>query len=406
MMATRKWTKTKYPGIRYREHLTRKHGVKFDRYYAFAYKHEGKTISEGFGWSSEGANLDDAAAVYGELRLNRKNNIRPFTLAEKRQMEAEKRQEEDAAAAAIAKDEETKTLSVLDTVFETYTSANSHKKSLGTEKGLYTNWLQPVIGKKRLDEIISLDLERVKSTMLKDGKSPRTVQYTFAVLRQIFNHAVDAGLFAGSMPRVKVPKFNNQRQRFLSVDEANNLLEKLKTKSMTSYRISLLSLYCALRFGEIAALKWQHINLTDRLITMVDTKNTDSRSAYMPDAVFNMFTEMEEGKPGDLVFPTKDGNTMSQISDSFMDAVDDLKLNEGVTDRKMKVVFHTLRHSCASHLVMTGVDLTTVQSILGHKTLAMTNRYSHLSPAHKKAAMTSMDTVMKPKKQRTKKHAF
>ena len=87
-----------------------------------------------------------------------------------------------------------------------------------------------------------------------------------------------------------------------------------------------------------------------------------------------------------------------------MDVVDDLKLNEGITDRKMKVVFHTLRHSCASHLVMTGVDLTTVQSILGHKTLAMTNRYSHLSPAHKKAAMASMDKVLKPTKKGAKKH--
>ncbi|MEK6584223.1 MAG: site-specific integrase, partial [Nitrospirota bacterium] len=59
--------------------------------------------------------------------------------------------------------------------------------------------------------------------------------------------------------------------------------------------------------------------------------------------------------------------------------------------------FHDLRHTFASHLVMAGVDITTVKELLGHKTLAMTLRYSHLAPAHKVQAMDILDNTLNGK---------
>ena len=56
--------------------------------------------------------------------------------------------------------------------------------------------------------------------------------------------------------------------------------------------------------------------------------------------------------------------------------------------------FHDLRHTFASHLIMSGVDITTVSRLLGHKSLKMTLRYSHLAPAHLKNAVNILDTAM------------
>ena len=53
--------------------------------------------------------------------------------------------------------------------------------------------------------------------------------------------------------------------------------------------------------------------------------------------------------------------------------------------------FHDLRHTFASHLVMAGVDLVTVKELLGHKTISMTNRYTHLAQEHKAQAVAKLE---------------
>lgn len=384
-MVKSKWIKAG-KGIRYKEHPTRKHGIKFDRYFSIRHSFSGKEIEEGVGWWSEGFTIDEVQCILSTLRMNKKNGVRPWTLAEKRQMEEERRRSEQQIRDEILKaKQESKRLeekSLMDSVFEEYCFHNSHKKSLKDEKSLYRNWIKSVIGQKHLKNINLHDLELIKANMTKSGKAERSIQYVKSVIRLLFNYAKDHNLFEGENPTksfLKRQKFDNKRKRYLTSEEATKLLIDLKNSSITTYRIALLSLYTGMRFGEIAKLQWQHISLENKSIIIIDSKNSESRSAFMIDIVHQMFLEIPKGSPGELVFPSKYNKIMSQISDSFMDSVERLKLNEGITDPRMKVVFHTLRHSCASQLLNLGADLSTIQAILGHKSIVMTQRYAHIS---------------------------
>lgn len=405
------WVKTKYPGIRYRLHANRKHGVQADKYFVLTYKHEGKTRSEALGWSSEGMTLDKAVEAMAEIKANRRTGIGPDTLTEKKRLALKAKQEAEAerlrleaekAAADHAEAERIRleTISVFNAVLEQYSKSHADKKSLKDERILLRLWVQPVVGSKRLQEITQFDMERIRRNMLKAGRSPRRVQYAMAVIRQIFNYAKTRKLFDGESPTkgVKLPKVDNRRMRFLSPEEANSLLNELKKHSMICYRASLLSLYSGLRFGEIAGLRWQHVDIENRQIVILDPKNGKTRFSFMADAVIQMFSEMSPGKPNDLVFESRTRRDLTQISDTFNRVVAVLGFNNGVEDRRMKVVFHTLRHSCASQLAMSGADLSTIQAVLGHKTLAMTERYSHLTNQHIKNAINRLQAVMNPEK--------
>ena len=111
----------------------------------------------------------------------------------------------------------------------------------------------------------------------------------------------------------------------------------------------------------------------------------------MTNEILTMFSEMKRGRPDDLVFPSNKGGIMKSASKTFLRAVDNLGLNEEITDTRLKVVFHTLRHSCASWLVNAGVELPTIAKILGHKSLEMTTRYSHVNDTSVKNAMQVLD---------------
>ena len=91
-----------------------------------------------------------------------------------------------------------------------------------------------------------------------------------------------------------------------------------------------------------------------------------------------MLEAMEQGAHDDLVFTDRDGGKIKRVSFSFYRAVDELKLNEGISDPRQKVVYHTLRHTFASWLVESGESLYTVSRLLGHSSLEMAARYSHI----------------------------
>jgi len=117
----------------------------------------------------------------------------------------------------------------------------------------------------------------------------------------------------------------------------------------------------------------------------------------MTDQVKDMLLERisDDARPENYVFPDKKGGLQFKISDTFMRTVEDLGFNKGLEphDATYRVVFHTLRHTFCSWLAMQGTPLYTIQKLARHKTIAMTERYSHLLPDQKQEAVRAMAEV-------------
>jgi len=240
-----------------------------------------------------------------------------------------------------------------------------------------------------------LDVKEPK--MLDANKSPRTVKYAFDVVRQILNKAANLGIYTGECPvkKVKLPKTDNRRIRFLTREEAKALFAELKKRSRQMHDIALLSLHCGLRAGEIFNLTWDCIDFEREQILIKDPKNKNNRYAFMTTEVKKMlharYLKLDQDQLSDYIFKDKKGNKINNVSKTFARAVKEIGLNKGIEDRRQKVVFHTLRHTYASWLVERGVDLYTVKELMGHKTLAMTERYSHLGENTLKQAVSRLD---------------
>ena len=125
-------------------------------------------------------------------------------------------------------------------------------------------------------------------------------------------------------------------------------------------------------------MTWGNVDSERGLIQVMDPKGGKNRNAFMTAEVKEMFLSLMPVDNGSLVFPDRNGNKTKAISKVFFKAVHALGFNNGVTDDRHKVVFHSLRHTFASWLVEAGTDLYTVKELMGHSTLAMTERYSHL----------------------------
>jgi len=390
----RHYIKTAFVGVRYREHETRKHGIRPDRYFFVRYKLDGKDKEEGLGWSSQGWTAQKAAEKLARLKEAQRTGEGAITLAEKRQQAAVARQAE--AEARATEERENITLAQVWKKYLPVAQANKAAHTAYAEEAAYRLWLSPTLANKPLRDIKPIHLERIKKTMTEAGRSAQTIRHVLAALRQVFNFAKRHGLYAGDNPvsLVKKPSADARRLRFLTHDEADRLLAALAERESNAHDMALLALHCGLRAGEIFSLTWGDVDLERGVLILRDTKSGKTRAAYMTEAVTAMLAGMDRRNPNDLVFPSANGGRIVQISETFNRVVTALGLNNGVTDPRQKVVFHTLRHTFASWLVEQGIDLYSVKELMGHGTLAMTERYSHLSPDKLRRAVKTLEAGM------------
>jgi len=236
-------------------------------------------------------------------------------------------------------------------------------------------------GNVNLDEVSPLDLEKLKSSMLKAGISKSTINRHLAILKTFYNVAIEWG-YANQNP-VKGVKFFSEkdtlRQRILTAKEEDRLLE---AASEHLKPILIIALHTGMRRGEVLSLQWSpHIDFETREIRVEETKSGKPRIVDINSRLFNELMRLKnENQNNRYVFVNpKTGKPYRKLQTSF----DGACRRAGIEGLR----FHDLRHTFASRLVEEGVDLIRVKELLGHSTVKITERYTHSSREERKKAV-------------------
>lgn len=383
-------------GIRARVHPTRKHGIKPDMYFVLRFSADGQRKQEALGWASEGWTLAKARAELAKLKEAARTGVGEITLQERRAKAKAERQAEQN------RQEIERLLAVTLQQYWTnnYFSHCKRTKAAETwrkEESNFKTWLAPTLGDIPLRKLSKYHFDAIDQRMGEEGLAKRTTQLVFATMRAIWNHARANKLVTGDCPtqEIKLGKINNARNRTLSATEAQELLSAIKLLDENAWAFTLACLHTGGRLGEVSRLTWGHVNMTERYITLVHTKTGKPRAVPLTATLFALLQAMPKGNMLDLVFTNSSGMQWIAMPTNFRKALCTLKLNEGVTDRKERLVFHSLRHSAASMLLDAGEDIRTIQEIFGWSTLAMLQRYTHPTAQKKQRAMGSLDTKLK-----------
>jgi len=237
-----------------------------------------------------------------------------------------------------------------------------------------------------LKDFTTKAIEQYQSKRLSEGKKPATVNKAIAILKHMFTKAEEWGwideITLKGVHRVRNIQENNKRLKYLEPEQEAVLVGVCEAHLKP---VVITALKTGMRKREILGLTWDRVDLRNNLILLDKTKNGERREIPVNSALRamleNLAMENIGGSPN--VFHDRKGNPYKDVKRSFATACK----RAGVKD----FVFHDLRHSFASRLVMSGVDITTVKELLGHKTLTMTLRYAHLAPSHKAQAVEKLE---------------
>lgn len=236
-------------------------------------------------------------------------------------------------------------------------------------------------------------------------RSPASINRYLAVLSHVFTCAVKEFGWIDENPLLKVtkPAEPRGRVRFLSDDTRNpdgsvtpgerfRLLAACQASASPDlYTAVVLALSTGARRDEIMGLRWSQVDFTRRAAILHETKNGERRILPLTGPALDLLKTRAESRrtDTDLVFPSRTPRAGGAIAPVDLRTPFETALKRAEID---DFHWHDLRHSAASYLAMSGASLAEIAEVLGHKTLAMVKRYSHLSDVHTASVVEKMTT--------------
>jgi len=274
----------------------------------------------------------------------------------------------------------------------------SRKKSGKDDESIIRRHLRPAFGHLNLKNLTLDKVDRFRKEKCPDERdrpnpsrkrptdgtvTVKTLHNLLTLLISMLNLAVDLR-WISSRPNIKKPKLLPAQFSYIHTrEEIAAFLRAAQEEPEGVFEIFNLAILTGMRAGEILGLHWNAVDLPGRLITVCRSYETTTKTdeiRYVPilDPLLPLLKEWKlRCRSKALVFPTKVG-TMHQPSARVLQET--LQRVRKRAEIPYRFVFHDLRHTFASHFMMGGGDIYRLQRILGHKSIIMTERYSHLSP--------------------------
>jgi excisionase family DNA binding protein len=260
--------------------------------------------------------------------------------------------------------------------------ARNVKRSWRSDKsrlGILERYLKDVY----LDEVTPLMIQRCLAWRLKSGNSNSSANRYLALLKKVFSLAIEEG-YLETNPAAKIKK-SSEKDRLMERVLTEEEEAKLKDASYPVLRsIISVALHTGMRLQEILSLRWGQVDLSEMTLTAERTKSGKPRTIPLNAALREELSRLktQDGR-GPYVFPNpRTGKPLTTVKTAFV-----------ATCRRAGVAglrFHDLRHTFGSRLVERGVDIETVRSLLGHASIAVTQRYVHSTDERRRFAVEKL----------------
>ncbi len=225
--------------------------------------------------------------------------------------------------------------------------------------------------------------------------APQTILHYMKFLRQVLNLAIrDEKLERNPFARITLPKVTTGRTRFLSPEEEIRLSQALGPRYAPWARLAILT---GLRKTEMFSLQWPQVNWEQGLITLPQTKSGQIQHVPLNEEAKQILRSFESWHFSKWIFTSRNptthldsGNFYNRV---FVPAVKKAHLDD--------VTWHTLRHTFASRLAMSGQTPNIIAALLRHQSLELVQRYAHLSPSYLKSAVETVASFGKAHPQKS-----
>jgi integrase len=256
--------------------------------------------------------------------------------------------------------------------------------------------LKPYFGHLQLTKICETEIGRYKAKRKKDGAAVGTINRELATLSHLLNKALDWGWITSKPRTIGLMKENNARTQTFSPEDCQAILNLARIKDPQVYLFCKMGLTTGMRYMEILSTRIEHISLDDKTIYIWKAKNgprTQKISTELAEYL-RWYLHQQCASDQEWLFPSKFGTKTGHrtcIRDSFRTVVKAAGLDETIYTP------HVMRHTVGTQLTDSGASAKLVTEFLGHSTIEMYLRYSHISQQKLQDTADMLEAALKPK---------